>query len=128
MDLHISSDVLGSLQEIHDSYAKMAMIINDIESFDKEVRAGQTNAKKKPHMLNLVKMISKDGGVSIAAAKRICYVLLRESELEHERLVANRLAEPDGCDEALKKYLYALQCVISGNELWSHTTSRYHHK
>lgn len=108
MDLHISTDVLGSLQEIHDSYAKMAIVVNDIESFDKELRAEQTYGKKGS--LNLVKVIAKDWGVSNAAAKRITYVLIREAELEHERLVAKRLAEPDGNDESLKRYLYALEC------------------
>lgn len=128
MDLNISTDVLDSLQEIYDSFAKLTLIINDIQSFDKELHALQTHGKEGAHMFNIVKMMARDGGVSIAAAKRICYVLVRESELEHERLVAKRKAEPDGGDESLNKYLYALGCVIGGNEAWSQTTARYHQK
>ena len=126
MDLHLSTDVLDSLQEIHDSCSKLGVIINDIESFDKELDAWQTNGKEGAHVLNMVKMMAEDGGVSIAAAKRICYVLARELEFEHEQLVAKRKAEPDGRDESLNRYLYAIGCAIGGNEAWSQTTARYH--
>lgn len=79
MDLHIPSHVQDSLQEIHDSYSKLGMIVNDIESFDKERNAWETHGKEGAYMLNIVKMMAKDGTVSYAAAKRICYVLVRES-------------------------------------------------
>ena len=128
MDLHLSTDVLDSLQDIHASCSKLGMIINDIESFDKELRAWQTHGKEGARMLNIVEMMAKDGGVSIAAAKRICYVLARESEFEHERLVAERKAEPDGRDESLNRYLYGIECIMGGNEAWSRTTARYHQK
>lgn len=77
-------------------------------------------------MLNIVKMIARDGAVSYEAAKRICYILVRESELEHERLVANFLADTEVDKESLKRYLYALGCCIGGNEVWSQTTGCYH--
>ena len=128
MDLHISTEVLDSLQGIHDSYAKLTLIVNDILSFDKELHALQTSGQEGAHMFNIVKIMARDGGVSIAAAKRICYVLVRELEIEHERLVAKRKEEPDGRDESLNSYLYALGCLIGGNEAWSLTTARYHRK
>ena len=126
MGLHISTDVLDSVREIRDSASKMSIIVNDIESFDKELHAWQTHGKEGAHMLNIVKMMAKDGTVSIAAAKRICYIIVRESEFEHEWLVAKRKAEPDGCDESLNKYIDALGFAIGGNEVWSQTTARYH--
>lgn len=126
MDLHIPSDVQDSLQEIHDSYAKLGIIVNDIESFDKELNAWETHGKEGAHMLNMVKMMAKDGGVSYDAAKRICYILVRESEFEHERLVAKFLADTDGDSKSLTRYVYALGCCLGGNEVWSQTTARYH--
>ena len=126
MDFHIPSDVQNSLQVIHDSYSKLGIIVNDIESFDKERNAWETHGKEGAHMLNMVKMMAKDGAVSYEAAKRICYILVRESELEHERLVAGFLTNSDWDRESLAQYVYALGCCLGGNEVWSQTTARYH--
>ena len=126
MGLHMPSHVQDSLHEIHDSYSKLGIIINDIESFDKERIEWEAHGKEGAQMVNIVKMMAKDGAVSYAAAKRICYVLVRELELEHERLVAEFLATADWDRESLTRYVYALGCILGGNEVWSQTTGRYH--
>ena len=126
MDLHMPSDVQDSLHEVHESYSKLGMIVNDIESFDKECKAWETQGKEGAYMLNIVKLMAKDGAVSYDAAKRICYILVRESEFEHERIVAKFLANSDWDRESLTRYVYALGCVLGGNEVWSQTTARYH--
>lgn len=117
---------MKSLEEIHESYGKLGMIVNDILSFDKELYLWNRDHKEGAKMLNIVNYMSTDAGVSHSSAKRILWVLCREWEIDHQEMVAKAVGCKGGADPTLKKYLKGLEYVLSGNEYWSATTERYH--
>ncbi|KAL8753316.1 MAG: hypothetical protein Q9199_005139 [Rusavskia elegans] len=121
LDLHISPMEQASIIEIEKLYAYHASVVNDIESYDKEVRASGQNG-----LQNMVQIQADETGCSTAAAKRILWVLCREWELQYLELVAKREASAEGCSETLKSYMKGLEYVMGGNEIWNGYTRRYH--
>ena len=121
MDLYLLPSERASIVHIEKAYAYLAIIDNEIESYDKEVAASGRNG-----VVNLVQMQADDTGCSIAASKRILWVLYRELQLEFLELVAKREASAEGCSETLKSYMKGLECVMGGNEVWSGYSERYH--
>lgn len=121
LDLHLSPSEQASIIEIEKLYAYHAIVVNEIESYDKEVRASGQNG-----LQNMVQIQADETGCSVAAAKRILWVLCREWELQYLELVAKREASAEGCSETLKSYMKGLEYVMGGNEVWSRYTRRYH--
>ena len=115
-------------------YSSFGMIVNDIYSYEKEVRAYSQQGMEGAEILNAVELQALDTGVSKAAAKRILWVLCRELELEFLDLVQAKkaemeLAELDGKGEKngdMRSYMRGLEGIMSGNEKWSAYTGRYH--
>lgn len=119
-------ETLKSLDAIHESYGKLAITVNDIHSFDKELHFWNKDHKEGAKLVNIVNTMSIDAGVSYGAAKRILWVLCREWEIDLQAMVAKVLGDEGGADPVLKKYLKGLELVLGGNECWSETTERYH--
>lgn len=115
----------SSVERIEKSYANLGIVLNDIFSFDKELRAWTQNGKEGATILNLVNLFASDTGLSYAAAKRVCWTLCRELELVHMQLVQEREVHND---QSLMAYLDGLEFVLGGNEEWSTTTARYHER
>lgn len=134
MDLHVSEANLESIKDIEISYSRLGIIVNDIHSFEKEVRAYGKEQAEGAKVLNMVKMQALETGVSYASAKRLLWVLCREWELQHLEMVQQREMQMDleglegkgEKDEDLRVYLKGLEYVLSGNEKWSEYTERYH--
>lgn len=124
--LRMSNETLNSLERIHESYAKHAIIVNDIYSFDKELHSWNQNHKEGGKLVNMVNQMSIDAGISHSTAKRILWVLCREWEIDHQEMVAKVVTGKGGADPIVKKYLKGLEYALSGNEYWSETTERYH--
>lgn len=78
----------------------------------------------------MVAMQAQETGVSFASAKRVLWVLCREWEVLHLKMVKKRESDMDGGgeDEALRVYMKGLELVLGGNEKWSEYTQRYHEK
>lgn len=74
----------------------------------------------------MVQIQADEKGCSIAAAKRILWVLCREWELQHFDLVAKREASAEGSSDTLKSYMKGVEYVMGGNEIWSRSSRRYH--
>ncbi|KAI4222139.1 MAG: hypothetical protein L6R36_006381 [Xanthoria steineri] len=108
MGLHLLPSERASIIHIEKAYAYLAIIDNEIESYDKEVAASGKNG-----VVNLVQMQADDTGCSIAASKRILWVLYRELQLEFLELVAKREASAEGCSETLKSYMKGLDFQAS---------------
>lgn len=126
MGVQLSGEELQSVANIEESYAKLAVMVNDICSYEKEVRAWSTNPKDCGRLVNVVEHIAVNAQISPAAAKRVSWVLCREAELEHQELVAIRLKMRDPpCSDDLIRYIKGLEYVLGGNEVWSLTTERY---
>ena len=124
--LHVPTETMKALEGIHESYGKLGIIVNDIHSFNKELRLWNQDHKEGAKMLNIVNNMSIDAGVSYSTAKRILWVLCREWEIDHQEMVAKMVAGKGGADPTLKMYLKGLEYVLGGNEYWSETTERYH--
>ncbi|KAL8756243.1 MAG: hypothetical protein Q9199_003065 [Rusavskia elegans] len=102
MDIRLSASELASISKIEDSYSKLGIIVNDIESYEKEIRSFEHSQAEGGKILNMVRMQADETGCSVAAAKRVLWVLCREWELEHLELVAEREANPEGCSDTLR--------------------------
>ena len=126
MDLKVTVEALDTIHAISESYSKLGIIVNDIYSFAKELRAWNTNGKEGAQILNMVMLQANETGISWEAAKRVLWILCREWELEHIDMVTRRETAAEGCDEDLKVYMKGLEYVLGGNEIWSAYTQRYH--
>ena len=134
MDLRVSEANLEGLKELEVLYSSFGMIVNDIYSFHKEVRAYKEGGMEGGEILNAVEMQAQDTGVSYASAKRVLWVLCRELELVYLDKIQAIEAEMDRVglegkgekDQDLRAYLKGLEYVMSGNEKWSEYTERYH--
>ena len=74
----------------------------------------------------MTSMLAQDTGISYEAAKRVLWILCREWEIEHQRMVKERINDKVvGCSEDLKAYLKGMEWVLGGNEYWSSYTLRY---
>jgi aristolochene synthase len=103
--------------------SKHLSIVNDIWSFEKELRASQTAHAEGAVLCTGVAIFANEADVSIPAAKRVLYSLCREWEVRHVQLVQEVLAQRDTPE--MRLYLNGLEYQMSGNELWSKTTLRY---
>jgi aristolochene synthase len=125
MGLRVAQEELAAVKEAEQNCSKHLSVINDIFSYEKEVKAAKTLHKEGGVLCSSVQIIANEADVSVDAAKRILLNLSREWELRHKKLVAK--ADNDGkrASAALLAYLKGLEYQMSGNELWSRTTKRY---
>lgn len=126
MGLHLSADDFASVTDVEKNCGRHISIINDIYSFEKELLASQVAHQEGGILCSAVQIFAQETEVNTDAAKRVLYTLAREWEWVHQKLVAQRLAAPGGCTEAVKAYMDGLEYHMSGNEFWSRTTKRYH--
>jgi aristolochene synthase len=102
--------------------ARHISVINDIWSYDKELKAIALN-KEGSIMTNAVDILADEASIPIESAKRVLYRLCREWEIVHDTLAAEILAKRD--TPALRIYLKENEYQMSGNEIWSRLTFRY---
>ena len=75
-------------------------------------------------LCSAVKVVMDETGVGVEAAKRVLWLVTREWEGVFDGIVQDRLEA--GCGQAVKEYMQGLECQMSGNEMWSLSTLRYH--
>ncbi|KAL8838595.1 MAG: hypothetical protein Q9176_004992 [Flavoplaca citrina] len=123
--LHLTPTDIASITPIHTSYALLGVTVNDILSFDKELRAqALLPTAEGAYILNMTKALANDTELDYRASKRVLWVLCREWEVRHRRLVEERMAR-GGVSRDLEAYLTGLEFVLGGNEWWSWRTERY---
>lgn len=106
-------------------YALLGVTVNDILSFDKELRALRLAPEAEgAHILNMTQALANDTELNYKASKRVLWVLCREWEVRHRQLVKERM-EKKGVSKDLGDYLEGLELVLGGNEWWSWRTERY---
>lgn len=123
MGLHLSGSELASVVPLERNCSKQISVVNDIYSWEKEVRAAQTGHQEGSALCSAVKVLADETNLSIEASKRVLWSMIREWELVHEELVVEM--EKNGCSEAVRDYMKGLEYQMSGNEQWSRTTLRY---
>ena len=114
-----------SVSKVEENCGRHVSIVNDIYSFEKELRTSQTAHHEGAVLCSAVPIFAAEADLNIAAAKRVLWTMCREWELVHQELVMERKAWPGGCSETVQTYMEAHEYVMSGNELWSHSTKRY---
>ena len=124
MGLHVSGPDLASVAAIGRNCSNHIIVVNDIWSFDKELRASQTGHAEGGALCSAVQILAQGTELSMAAAKRTLYALVREWELVYRELVGAAKVNGD-CAEDLGSYVDGLEFQMSGNEAWSQITGRY---
>lgn len=125
MGLRVTSTELQMARPIELNCSKHISVVNDIYSFDKEVVAAKEGHPEGGALCSSVQITAAETGVNVEAAKRILWVMCREWELCHRKLVAHVESSLEKPASSLSAYLKGLEYQMSGNEQWSRTTKRY---
>lgn len=127
MGLHITDEEIKSVEPIEQNCSKHLSVLNDIYSWDKELRASKTGHVEGSAICSAVKILADEASLTYSGAKRVLLVMCREWEILHDTLTANRQLNSEiPCSKDLTAYIKGLEYQISGNEEWSMTTLRYH--
>ena len=124
MGLLVSIEDLRSVADVEKNCGRHISIVNDIYSYEKEVLTAQNTHEEGGKLCNAVQIFASDVGISIRSSKRALWSICREWEHTHEELVLERKSRD--CSDDLSSYMEGLEFHMSGNELWSKTTKRYH--
>ena len=125
MGLSLSAADFESVELVEKNCGRHISVVNDIYSYGKELLTSQTAHKEGGFLCSAVPIFADETDLSIVAAKRGLWTLVREWEYVHNELVQARISSQHGCSEAVKAYMNGLEYHMSGNELWSKTTKRY---
>ncbi|KAL8950081.1 MAG: hypothetical protein Q9222_003865 [Ikaeria aurantiellina] len=122
--LHITPAEVASIEIFHTLYALLGVTVNDVLSFDKELRNYNLNPNTEgAHMLNMTLALANDTGLPYSASKRVLWVLIREWEEQWKESMIQRKKE--GVSKDLEDYLEGMEWVLGGNEWWSWRSERY---
>ena len=124
MDLKLPMEELASVADIEKNVGRHISIVNDIYSYEKELRTAELAHKEGGKLCNAVQIIGTELGLGVESSKQVLWSICREWEHVHEKLILARKAE--GCSLSLATYVDGLEHHMSGNETWSETTRRYH--
>ncbi|KAL4922540.1 isoprenoid synthase domain-containing protein [Aspergillus aurantiobrunneus] len=123
MDLELTEKEHAAMVPLERNCSKQISVVNDIWSWEKELRASQSGHKEGSVLCSGVKVLAEATNLDIAATKRLLQAMVEEWNRVHDQLTAQQVA--GGCRPAVKLYMKGLEYQMSGNELWSRTTLRY---
>ncbi|KAK1657954.1 aristolochene synthase [Colletotrichum godetiae] len=126
MSLHLSSEDLNSVEDIELNCSRHISVVNDIYSWEKELKASQVGHKEGSALCSSVSVLASETSLDYSASKRILWTMCREWELLHSKLVNSRLSSAGPCGPDLQAFMKGLEYQMSGNEAWSSITPRYH--
>jgi aristolochene synthase len=121
MGLHLTPGQLESVKGVEKNCAKHLSIMNDIYSWDKELRASKAGHAEGAAICSAVQVLHQETDLFYEAAKKVLWAMCRGWEANHVVLVDNLPS-----DKEVQTYAKGLEYQISGNEKWSATTPRYH--
>ncbi|KAK1854263.1 aristolochene synthase [Colletotrichum chrysophilum] len=125
MKLDLTAEELNTVHDIEMNCSKHISVVNDIYSWEKELKASQTGHQEGSALCSSVSVLSSETSLDYKASKRVLWTMCREWELVHEELVERRRSlQP--CSKNLQSFMKGLEYQMSGNEAWSETTPRYH--
>ncbi|KAF5027082.1 hypothetical protein F66182_794 [Fusarium sp. NRRL 66182] len=125
MKLHLDPQDLESVSNLEMNCSKHISVINDIYSWEKELKALEKGHPEGSAVCSAVSVLSSEASLSYAASKRVLWTMCREWELVHEELAKKRMQSSPGCSESVKSFIKGLEYQMSGNEAWSKSTPRY---
>lgn len=126
MDIQLDHAEEQQVLDLEETVIRHITIVNDIISYEKEVRARDENpGVEGAELCNAVSLLVQQCGeaaVSIEGSKRVLWALTREFEAEYIR-VANDVRL---FSEKVDRYVKCLGYMMAGNAAWSAMSSRYH--
>jgi len=125
MDIHFTPAEHESMSALEHNCSKHISVVNDVYSWGKELKAAQTGHSEGSALCSAVKVVAEKANIRFDQSQRVLWSMVREWEVTHDELAAQRLEAPDGTDPRVRDYIQGLQYQMSGNELWSKTTLRY---
>ncbi|KAL8689520.1 MAG: hypothetical protein Q9218_004831 [Villophora microphyllina] len=121
--IHLTPSDLTLISPLHTLYALLGVTVNDILSFDKEVRHQRDCLSEGAFILNMTQALANDTELPHAASKRVLWILCREWEIQWGLIVQDIKAK--GVSSNLMLYIEGMEYVLGGNEWWSWRTERY---
>ena len=125
MDILLTPEEVELMVPLERNCSKQISVVNDIYSWEKELKASKTGHREGAALCSAVKVVADETHLSFDAAKRVLWSMTREWERTHDELAAEQLATPTGVSQNVREYIQGLEYQMSGNELWSKTTLRY---
>ncbi|KAF2449305.1 Aristolochene synthase from penicillium Roqueforti [Karstenula rhodostoma CBS 690.94] len=126
MDIMLSPSQSALVKQLEHNCSRQISIVNDIYSYEKEVKASLEMNTEGAVLCSAVSIFSDEAGMDIEASKRVLWGMVREWEHIHDRLVVEAIKTESVDEGVLRSYVKGLEYQMSGNELWSKTTPRYH--
>ena len=131
LDLHLSPTEIASAADIERNFSRQICVVNDICSWEKEVKAATTtpaNGGGEHVFCSAVKVLADETRLTPAATKGILWTMVRAWDQRHAELALERegsSSAAEGCSEALKGYMKGFEAIFVGHEEWCLTTRRY---
>jgi hypothetical protein len=99
-------------------------VLNDIFSYERERKAAEQDGAP---LVNGVQVLADETGISVAAAKAVCFALVRAWEAEFQRLAATVIeaAEEETERETVRRLVQGMERRMNGAEAFSWRTRRY---
>ncbi|KAL9082582.1 MAG: hypothetical protein Q9159_006303 [Coniocarpon cinnabarinum] len=116
MNIDMDFNEAAIVQVIEENSAKHIAVVNDIYSFDKELRKAQSGHREGSVLCNAVRVLAEEMGISDAAARRTLWTVCRQWEARHYELVDEIQREPEMDPRKLAVYLKGVEYQMSGNE------------
>lgn len=126
MKLHVKPEELAFVRDVEMNCSKHISVVNDIYSWEKELKASQFGHEEGSALCSSVSVLSSETMLDFEASKRVLWAMCREWELVHEKLVKEKQSASLSCRKDLAAFLKGLEYQMSGNEAWSASTPRYH--
>ncbi|KAI0182247.1 Aristolochene synthase from penicillium Roqueforti [Xylaria flabelliformis] len=125
MELHLTAEEHELMIPLEKNSGKHLTIVNDIFSWEKEVKASKELHSEGAILCSSLKIVMDETGINVHGAKRLLWLLAREVELKQEDLQNEFLATYPSCSGDPRRYMRELEYLMAGNEQWSKETVRY---
>ncbi|PVH90808.1 Aristolochene synthase in complex with 12,13 Difluorofarnesyl diphosphate [Periconia macrospinosa] len=124
MKLELTEEELELVKPCDRNCSKHISVVNDIYSWEKELKQSIESPEEGSVLCSSVQVVMHGATLNTAAAKRVLWPMCREWELVHLDMVDE--FKDQGVREDVLTYCKGLEYQMSGNELWSSETLRYH--
>ena len=136
MDIRCGSEVREFSKEVEANASQHIAAVNDIYSYQKERMASLEIGTEGSVLCSSISILSAELKLSSQASSRILWTAIREWETKHFQLCETlkkrfNASQSTGrnflfTSNDLEIYLEGVTFQMSGNEVWSKTTPRYH--
>ena len=117
MGLNMTQEELSEMTVLEQNCSKNVSVVNDIFSWEKELRAFETGDQEGSSLCTSVKILADETSLSIESSKHVLWAMMREWEELHDELVAQIIER--GASQVVQNYMKGLEYQMSGNEFWS---------